>query len=551
MKLTRRVNPAVFALATVSTALFGWAAQTKSDSRGFDPSAAVVRLTNSYHPKFFLSYSPDGSHITYSRHYANRRAAGQVLMGLCIVAANGSDERRLLEAHDREVQIQEHAAWSPDGKWLAVTGGGNDTGNAAKDLFIADVENFAASTLRKLVPGAGVNVGEQPSWSPDGKQIVVTSTNATLWVIDADGKNKRKLTQLAGTYAMQPAWSPDGERIALASDRDGNCEIYTIRTDGSELTRVTNHAALDCHPKWSPDGQWLAFTSNREGNNEIYVARPDGTRIENLTRNSAFDDHPAWHPTGRSLAFVSMRDGGFDIYRQSLPATIEFAAAPQKKSKPTESPTSSAASVSDKPSSPAAGLVAHYNFDEESGTVARDKVGTNHGMLKGPTRVAGKAGKAIQFDGRDDVVDFGDPAALRLTTALSIELWVRPDSPPAAGEPLLFGRGTEAWGITYYTDGCVWFYIANGGNQIKTGITRKEWSHVVATFDGKEMKLYVNAELKEQRASTHPAAVNSGSVLTGVDLVKKTYFAGVIDEIKVYKRALPADEVKRLFDASK
>lgn len=528
-----------------------WGPQAPGTTGSNSGPIPVVRLTHSYQSKFFLSYSPDGSHITFSRHYANRRAAGQVLMGLCIVAADGSDERRLLEAHDREVQIQEHAAWSPDGKRLAVTGGGNDTGNAAKDLFVADVDHFAASNLRKLVPGAGVNVGEQPSWSPDGKQLVVTSTSAILWLIDADGKNKRKLTQLAGTYAMQPAWSPDGERIAFASDRDGNCEIYTIRIDGSELTRVTHHAALDCHPKWSPDSQWLAFTSNRDGNNEIYVVRPDGTRLENLTRNLAFDDHPAWHPDGRSLAFVSMRDGGFDLYRLALPSAIEVAAAPQKKSKSTETPKTSTLTKSDKLASPADGLVAHYNFDEESGTVARDKAGTNHGTIKGATRVAGKVGKAIGFDGRAGTVDFGDPAALRLTTALSIELWAKPDGPPAQGEPLLFGRGTETWGLTYYTDGCVWFYISSGGNQIKTAVATKEWSHVVGTFDGKEMKLYINGEVKEQRTSTYPTAANSGSVLSGVDVVKGSHFAGQVDEIRVYKRALSAAEAKRAFEAAK
>ncbi len=520
--------------------------QTADVRRDNSASPAAVRLTHSYHPKFFLSYSPEGSHITYSRHYANRRAAGQVLMGLWIVGGDGSDERRLLEAHDREVQIQEHAAWSPDGKRLAVTGGGNDTGNASKDLFVADVENFAAANLRKLVPGAGVNIGEQPSWSPDGKQLVVTSTSAILWLIDADGKNKRKLTQLAGTYAMQPAWSPDGERIAFASDRDGNCEIYTIRTDGSELARVTNHAALDCHPKWSPDGRWLAFTSNRDGNNEVYLVRPDGTRLENLTRNSAFDDHPAWHPDGKSLAFVSMRDGGFDICRMTISPAI--AAAPQKNARPTETKPTLTQSP---PVGQIDGLVAHYSFDEESGQVARDNLGKNHGTIKGPTRVVGKSGNALKFDGGDRTVDFGDPAALRLSAALSIELWVQPDSPPSAGEPLLFGRGTEAWGITYYTDGCVWFYIANGGNQLKSAITPKVWSHVVATFDGKKMRLYVNGERKEQRTSAYPAAANSGNVLTGVDLVKKTHFAGLIDEIKVFKRALSAAEVKRLFDASK
>jgi TolB protein len=509
-----------------------------------DAAPAAVRLTQSYHPKFFLSYSPDGSRLTFTRHYANRRAAQQVLMGLWIVDADGSNERRLLEAHDREVQIQEHAAWSPDGRRIAVTGGGNDTGNAAKDTFVCDVDAGSATGLRKLVPGAGVNVGEQPSWSPDGKTLVVTSTSATLWLIDADGKNRRKLTQQPGTYVMQPAWSPDGERIAFASDRDGNCELYTIRTDGNELVRVTNHRALDSHPKWSPDGQWIAFTSNRDGNNEVYVVRPDGSGLTNLTRHAAFDDHPAWHPDGRSMAFVSMRDGGFDVYRLTLPGEVAVASRPPTPQKPTSSPMVNKPDV-------ASGLVAHFDFEADTGPTIRSKVGGLTATLRGPTRATGRVGRAIQFDGIDDVIEFGDPDALRLTGAISVELWVRPEAPPTAGEPLLIGKGTESWGLTYYTDGHVWFYISSGGNQIRAPIPTKQWSHLAATFDGKELRLYVNGQLKESRASQFATIVHNGVVRSGVDNLKNTHFAGLIDELRIYRRALTAEDVRAAFDAVK
>ena len=86
----------------------------------------VTRLTKTHFSKFFLRYSPSGSHIAYSRHYANRRAANQILVGLHLVKADGSDDRRLLAEFDREVQIQEHPSWSPDGKRLVISGGGND-----------------------------------------------------------------------------------------------------------------------------------------------------------------------------------------------------------------------------------------------------------------------------------------------------------------------------------------------------------------------------------------------------------------------------------------
>ena len=66
---------------------------------------AVTRLTRTHFPKFFLDVSPDGTHIVYSRHYPNRRAANQVLVGLHLVNSDGANDRRILGEFDRAVQI--------------------------------------------------------------------------------------------------------------------------------------------------------------------------------------------------------------------------------------------------------------------------------------------------------------------------------------------------------------------------------------------------------------------------------------------------------------
>src|SRR5262249_37558514 len=116
-------------------------------------SPTVTRLTRTYFPKAFLSYSPDGSHLIYSRHHANRRASNKILVGLRIVRADGSGDRPLLPDFDHLVQLQEHAAFAPDGKTLLLTGVGNNPGQHANDTIRADLSrDLHASNLPQRIP---------------------------------------------------------------------------------------------------------------------------------------------------------------------------------------------------------------------------------------------------------------------------------------------------------------------------------------------------------------------------------------------------------------
>ena len=111
------------------------------------------------------------------------------------------------------------------------------------------------------------------------------------------------------------AFNGTNGRIVFVSSRDGNYEVYSMNSDGSGQTNLSNNPAGELAPEWSPDGSKIVFTSFRDGNAEIYTMNADGTGQTRLTYNSATDSNPTWSPDGQKIAFRSDRDGGaFEIY---------------------------------------------------------------------------------------------------------------------------------------------------------------------------------------------------------------------------------------------
>ena len=501
----------------------------------------VERLTKSYYDKFFLRYSPDGSHLVYSRHHRNPRHANQILVGLRIIDADGANDRPLLSEWDSSVQIQEHACFSPDGKQLLISGGGNDTGNSSKDVFVADIDaEFQAADLRKVVTGSSVMLGEEPVFSPDGKRICFVSINETVWVADRDGQNRAQVVQVDGLYCHQPAWSPDGKWIAFATDRDGDVELYKVRWDGSELTRLTDSPGFDCRPRWSRDGRWILFTSNRNSNHDLYVMRDGGFDVRRLTFAPELDDHGAWSPDGKSIAFVSMRDGGFDIYRMPVPAELEI--GPQ--------------ATIDYETRSSSDLLAHYDFDNllSDASSVPDRAGANPIELQGAMLATDGARGRLVFDG-DDGAFIGNGLPLRTNGPLTVSFWIKPAE--FGGNGYVISK--HGWNVYIGSDGVPRFETRTSDDSAWStlpagrALAADRWQFVAVVFDPQQQReaVYIDGAPSAERPRTDGAigATAGFPLQLGRYTVSNTQnLRGELDEVRVYGRALSAEELQQQFD---
>jgi len=158
---------------------------------------------------------------------------------------------------------------------------------------------------------------------PLGSAIAFTSLrdgNAEVYVLRSGASfTAVNLTNNAAPDSA-PAWSRDGLAIAFETSRDGDDEIYEMNADGSAPVNLTLRAGSDQQLTWSPDRKKVAFVSTRNGQGdsvpgEIYVMAPDGSGTRTaLTVSSGGSTSPAWSPDGTKIAFVTVRDGNSEIY---------------------------------------------------------------------------------------------------------------------------------------------------------------------------------------------------------------------------------------------
>lgn len=247
------------------------------------PALNVTQLSLSSGVDTQPVYSPDGSLIAF---VSNRDGNNEIYL----MNANGSNQRNLTNHSANDL----YPAWSADGAHLLFTS--NRDGN--QEIYIVRLDG---SDLRNLSNNPADDY--QPFWVVDrglfpspGDRIAFTTTrdgNQEIYIMKTDGTEQTNLTQHPGED-FYPRATRSGGLIAFATTRDGDQEIYVMNADGTDQRNTTNSPSQDTQPYWSPDAEWIVFASDRDGNFDIFVMRRDGSDVFNLTRNPARDLYPAW-----------------------------------------------------------------------------------------------------------------------------------------------------------------------------------------------------------------------------------------------------------------
>jgi len=154
----------------------------------------------------------------------------------------------------------------------------------------------------------------------------------------------------------------------------------------------------------------------------------------------------------------------------------------------------------------------------------------------------------LSFDGVNDWVTVNDSAALDLTTGMTLEAWIRPSSLTTPRAIVLKERtGGLAYALASSDTSAAFGYIRTTSDQTVTApspLALATWTHVTVTYDGSTLRLFVNGAQVSSRAVSGAVTVSSGVLRIGGSSVGGLYFSGLIDEVRIYNRALTPGEIQ-------
>lgn len=292
---------------------------------------------------------------------------------LTVLNPDGSDRRvvyRPAESSSLSSPLSSTAgasspAWAPDGKHLAFIGPG------AAGLAVMFNVGADGRGLRKIT-ALPARFLSGPSWSPDSKRVTFSTVDtdllgffgppsggSALWTINRDGSGLTLVLAQPG-YILNPAWSPDGKQIALSSQPTGNGSpslVEVVPFSGGVPTVVSPLDRFADLPSWAPDSSTIAFNVGSvlyvTPQEEVWLVRRDGANPHPLVCRPACDkngyERASWSPDGHWLvipqyshesALVVHPDGSGGRWIHPVPVVDPYADSDEIMVSPTWSPDS-------------------------------------------------------------------------------------------------------------------------------------------------------------------------------------------------------------------
>ena len=263
-------------------------------------SPGVGKTTCSY-------FSPDGKKIIYASTHLDPKAKDAYI-----------GEKKLRD-EERKTKTRRRYSWDFDPTF---------------DIFEA---NLDGTGRKQLTTTKGYDA--EGSYSPDGKQIVFCSNrsgegNYEIYIMDADGKNVRKLTDAPGCYNGGPFFSPDGKRVIFRADRKkkDQLQLYVIDVDGKNERVLTSDLNwVQWGPYWYKDSKHIIYAGADHGgkgrpNYDLYWMNLETGKKVRITHAPGADVLPVFSPDGKKIMWTSTRDGkqpGAQLYIADFVAPTE------------------------------------------------------------------------------------------------------------------------------------------------------------------------------------------------------------------------------------
>jgi Concanavalin A-like lectin/glucanases superfamily/Viral BACON domain len=385
--------------------------------------------------------------------------------------------------------------------------------------------------------------------SPAAKTLSVTNAGAgTLTYTTSDNASWLSVSPGSGTAPSDVSVSVNVSGLA-AGTYSGSVTVTAAGATGSPAT-IPVTFTVDPPPTLSVSPSSLSFTGT------VGAASPAAktlnvTNTGGGTLSYTASDNASWlavtptSGTAPGTLSVSVTTAGLaqGTYNGAVTVTASGAGG-----SPATIPVTF--TVSNTPPPPT-GLVGAWGFDEASGASALDSSGAgNVGTLSGPLRTAGRFGGGLQFDGVNDWVTVADANSLDLTTGMTLEAWVRPAALGTVWRTVVLKEqpGQLVYALYAGTDtasrpsGHV-FTTSDRALLGPSALPLNTWSHLAMTWDGLSLRVYVNGAQVSSSALTGTARTSTSPLRIGGNAVWPEWFNGIIDEVRVYNRALTAAEI--------